>query len=387
MKRNALAISLLWFAASLIGCSKRSDQSMTAGAQQAASGTSVAVAQELSPPSRPSQLTFRGLHAGQSQAEVEAALKRLDGNASLSCDKPTGDGSVFCEMDGTVKFSVKAVGFSPDGRLFHFMFETWGDSRTGTDSVFAALRKELADSNHEGGTLEPTEGGVIGDYLAKNGVQDFTWGTDRTVLCFLDQERDDCPAEQITLSNAGNATVEFKDNAYYSEGMVKKDKTRPQPKVVADMTFMGLKSGALRSQVNSAIQRLHYPPLTCKSVEKYGGQDCATKSQDHAFDLRFYYGRLYWITFHYPASEHDKLYQTFVSSFGQPTDFAGKKGSEIFTWKSERTIPCQADEEKQCPAIALIFAPPDAAPPGKTSGTVNLMMIEVQSKGFRPSVE
>lgn len=44
MKRNVLAISLLWVAASLIGCTKQSNRSTTAGAQQAASGTSVAVA-------------------------------------------------------------------------------------------------------------------------------------------------------------------------------------------------------------------------------------------------------------------------------------------------------------------------------------------------------
>jgi len=48
MKRHVLVISLLWIAASLIiGCTKKTDQSMAPGAQQSVTGTSVAVAQSI----------------------------------------------------------------------------------------------------------------------------------------------------------------------------------------------------------------------------------------------------------------------------------------------------------------------------------------------------
>jgi hypothetical protein len=78
------------------------------------------------------------------------------------------------------------------------------------------------------------------------------------------------------------------------------------------------------------------------------------------------------LRFHYPASEHDELYQQFVKELGGPADFAGKKGSEFFTWNTESTVPCLAKPEEQCPDTELMFAPPEK---GENEGTVLYLYV------------
>jgi hypothetical protein len=225
--------------------------------------------------------------------------------------------------------------------------------------------------------------------VANQGVRSFTWGTDRTVVCLWDQEKDDCPAEKIELAeyhqNCCSAEVDFIDNAFVTNGWVKKDKNRPQPKVTVAMSFMGLEGGESRSQVEAALQKLHYRPLACKHDPESSELECSTGTQDHQFELLdFVHDRLSSLRFRYPAKEHDGLYQEFVKSFGEPTDYAGKKGSELFTWNSENTVPCSADEEKQCTATSLMFSPPDD---GETNGTVLFLYTPLINVAIKESAQ
>ncbi|MGA8733697.1 MAG: zinc ribbon domain-containing protein [Terriglobales bacterium] len=315
--------------------------------------------------SKPSHLSFRGLQAGQSRAEVEAVLKKQNPNSSMVCDDPSSSHDYDCHRALTRPEKtdewIAATNFHfYNGKLTGFYLSLRG---AGSEDLFSTLREELTRSNHKDGTLEANGGGVFGELAASNGIKTFTWGTDRTVVCFSDQERDDCPAEKIELTRISedSADVKFEDNFSETEGWAKKDKNRPKPKIAGKMTFMGIEGGEPRSQVDAALQGLHYSPLACKQEPDEVKLTCTTVSQGHQFEaLWFVHGRLSSLRFRYPENERDALYQTFVKGFGEPTDHIGKKGAEVlFEWDSERTVPTLLDKEKQCPATSLMLTPHD----------------------------
>lgn len=326
-------------------------------------------------------LMFRGLHAGQTRDEVEAVLKQQDATLSLHCEKPHPNGSVSCDPD--------SISFSRDGKLVHFQIYASSHGGEDSESFFSSLRQELAAANHKEGEAEPRGGDALSGLTANMGIRSFTWDTPQRAVCLWNQE-EECPAQQITLTEHHQcssydgrcmAFVELTDNASLTEGWVKKDKNRTQPKVTVAMTFMGLEGGEPRSQVDAALQRLHYRPLTCKSESGDVELKCTTRSREHQFELLgFVHGRLSSLRFRYPANEHDELYQTFIKSFGEPTDYAGKKGAELLTWNSESTVPCSADEEKQCTATALMFSPPDDGEPRGTVLFIYTPLVNLEIK-------
>ncbi len=305
-------------------------------------------------------LGFRGLHAGQSREVVEAVLKQQDATLSLHCEKPNPNGSVSCDPD--------SISFSRDGKLVHFQIYASSHSGEDSESFFSSLRRELAAANHKEGEAEPPGEDALSRLTANMGIRSFTWDTPQKAVCLWDQEKE-CPAQQIRLTEHHQcssydgrcmAFVDFTDNAYLTEGWVKKDKNRPQPKVAGDIVFIGLDGGEPRSQVDVALHKQGYEPLSCKYDPKELEHNCKTSSGSHRFDLTFVHDQLSSFRFYYPEKEHDALYQNLVTSLGQPTDFSGKPGEGVYSWMTERTVPCgDADADKQCTADLLMLSSED----------------------------
>ena len=170
----------------------------------------------------PLHLEFRGLHAGQTKAEVEAVLGRLDKNSVLECDKPK-NGYFSCHSANiSADPDMASVGFSSEDRLVDFHWTL--NSHSGANSD--ALRQELTTANHKQGKASSS---VSGEF-----ARGLTWSTARTVVCPIDQKKGDCPAEVITLDDTyleiGLANIWFSDNAFFSRGMTPKDRNSPKGK-------------------------------------------------------------------------------------------------------------------------------------------------------------
>jgi hypothetical protein len=235
MKRMSIAVLLLVAFAFSTGCTEKqagaSDKARSqqpssppesAPASQAAAQTNAprgdANQQPLSQQTsyKPSHLTFRGLHAGQSQEEVWAVV-RANGDADFlniandpktNCKRNKTDHRILCEGGHS------SLVFSREGKLIKFQVSIFshGDN---PDEFFAALNRELAAANHE----EGTEGTPIlgGRWQHRT----FTWGTDQTVACPDDRENA-CPTEQIRVveNRSSMADLSFADNAYLGEDEV-----------------------------------------------------------------------------------------------------------------------------------------------------------------------
>jgi hypothetical protein len=303
-------------------------------------------------------LEFRGLRAGQSREEVEAVLKQQDSTTSLDCGIRNPNGSVSCDPD--------SISFSRDGKLVHFQIPVFSHGGENSESFLSSLRQELATVNHKEGEAESPGNDPLSKLAANMGIRSFTWDTPQKAVCLWDQEKE-CPAQQITLTEHHQcssydgrcmAFVELTDNAFLTEGWVKKDKNRPQPRVANDIVFMGLDGGEQRSQVDTALQKQGYKPLSCKYDREELEHDCKTSSGSHRFELSFVHDHLSFFHFYYSAQEHDAVYQNLVNSLGQPTDFSGKPGEGVYSWMTERTIPCANENgnAKQCTADLLMLS-------------------------------
>jgi hypothetical protein len=166
-----------------------------------------------------SHMEFRGLHAGLTRAEVETLLRKLDENSALECDKPE-NGLYSCHSSGiSADPDMASVGFSSEDGLVDFHWMLNSHSGENSDEFFTSLRQELAAANHKQGKASTSLSGEFASGL--------TWRTDRTVVCPMDQKKNDCPAEAITLDdtylNLGSADIWFSDNAYFSRGMSTRD--------------------------------------------------------------------------------------------------------------------------------------------------------------------
>jgi hypothetical protein len=358
-------IAVILAVVTFVGCNKTSNQSAAANSQPVPQSTGAATPAQLD------HVTFRGLRLGQSRAEVETAIKQMNPDATLSCEEPQKDGSVMCSSWSLGPgVALKNVRFTRNDKLQYFAFQMNDHSDQG-ESFFDTLRTEVATANHRQPTAEAQDSSAIGTFLANQDVQNYTLGTNKTVVCVWDQEKDDCPAEEIRLTEYHHQAmedIEFRDNEILTEGWVKKDKNRPQPKVQTLMSFLDLRGGESRTQVAAHLQRLHYRPLSCKTDPMNVELQCTSRSGGHEFEqLGFTHGHLSSFQFTYPASEHDALYNSFVEKMGPPTDFAGKQGSELFTWRSEESVPCAADSQKDCPATSLMLG---RAGEGETKGSV-----------------
>jgi hypothetical protein len=314
-------------------------------------------------------LGFRGLHAGQSREGVETVLKQQGAKLPLDCERPSNNGSVSCRSGVGVGGEGAAINlsFSRAGKLVYFQFQIF--SHAEEDAFFSSLRQELATTNHKEGEAESSGNDPLGKLAANMGVRSFTWDTPQKAVCLWGQEKE-CPAQRIELDerhpcfkNLGcTADVTFADNAFLTEGWVKKDGNRPQPKVASDIVFMGLDGGEQRAQVDAVLQARGYKPLACKHDAKELENNCKTRSGSRRFELTFFHDRLSFFQFYYPGTEHDALYQNLVNSLGQPTDFSGKPREGVYSWMTERTVPCgDADnaDAKQCTADLLMLSSED----------------------------
>ncbi|HUA14764.1 MAG TPA: T-complex 10 C-terminal domain-containing protein [Verrucomicrobiae bacterium] len=310
-------------------------------------------------------LSFRGLHSGQCRDEVESVLKQQGAIVPLDCEKPSTNGTVSCKSSigaGTDGTAID-LSFSPDNTLIRFEFRIF--SHAEEDVFYSSLRRELATANHKDGEAEALGNDPLSRLAANMGARTFTWDTPQKAVCLFDQEKE-CPAQQIRLDethpcfkNLGcTATVTLTDNAFLTAGWVKKDKNRPQPKVAGEIVFMGLQGGDQRSQVGTILQKNGYKSLGCKYDAHELERNCQTSSGSHRLDLTFVHDRLAFFRFHYPASEHDAVYQNLLNTLGQPTDFSGKPGDGVYSWSTERTISCDDwnGNPKQCTADLLMLS-------------------------------
>jgi hypothetical protein len=303
-------------------------------------------------------LEFRGLRTGLTQKEVESVLRKLDENASLECDKLGRDGEVRCRSQNhpANPFKNLRLDFSGDGKLYSYSYDL------GVNNL-SELQQEVTIANHRQGTAR-----TVMDFSGQQRIGTIIkWVTERTAVCFLNEE-DDCPAEQIELEldgisqDIGPIHVMFNDMSVMTQGWVKKDKNRPHPKVAQEITFMNLRGGQTRDEVDTALRNFQYPPLTCEHDSKsiFIEETCSTRFQGHQFDLEFVHSQLSTFNFWFPPMEHDQLYQNLMKGLGQPTDSHGKTGEEeLFSWESEQTVRCVADENRQCAMASLMLSPYD----------------------------
>jgi hypothetical protein len=108
----------------------------------------IAEAANASTTEGPLHLEFRGLHAGQTRAEVEAVLRKLGENPVLECNKPKNRYSSCHSANISADPDMVSVGFSSEDRLVDFHWTL--NSHSGANSD--ALRQELATANHKQGT-------------------------------------------------------------------------------------------------------------------------------------------------------------------------------------------------------------------------------------------
>jgi hypothetical protein len=210
MTKPSIGVLLLFAVAVFAGCGKgRGEVKESAAAQPVQT-----VSATPQPSSKPSHLSFRGLHADQSQNEVWATVKANAADADFlnivndpktNCDLDKGSGYVFC--DG----GHSSLVFSREHKLIKFQVSIFnhGDN---SEEFFTALRKELAADN--GG--ESTEGSATFP-IGENPLPKFTWRTDQTVGGCFDDPKGDCPSETIVYleQRPTRADIEFTDNAYF----------------------------------------------------------------------------------------------------------------------------------------------------------------------------
>lgn len=171
---------------------------------------------------KPSHLTFRGLHAGLSKKEVWAILKANVADADFlinpetDCDpRPIGsNGLVVCEG------GPLTLVFSREDKLIRFHVSIYYDGDN-PEGFFTALSKEMAADNGGEGTEESYR-----QLDPKYPERSFTWRTDQTVGegC-MDDPKGDCPSETIDYGihydihydnqRPYAADIWFTDNRYY----------------------------------------------------------------------------------------------------------------------------------------------------------------------------
>ena len=216
MTKHSIGVLLLFAVAVSAGCSKgrgEVKESAAAPPVQAVSATPQTL-------SKPSHLTFRGLHAGLSKKEVWDIVKAnvADGDflniandpkTHCKLDKSNNRGWVWCEGGHS------SLVFSREDKLIKFQVSIFHYNEN-PDGFFAALHKELAATNGES-----TES-AVSDLRGDGGTLPvFTWQTDQTVGegC-MDDPKGDCPSEKIVyqeqgFSGNGRADIEFVDNRYF----------------------------------------------------------------------------------------------------------------------------------------------------------------------------
>ena len=296
-------------------------------------------------------LGFRGLQAEQSRGEVESVLRAQGRN--MTCEAPEKDGSVTCKSPYVSGIEISNLGFSSEGKLFFFRFTVDDLSPPSTSQ---GVYRELANTLGQGQPVDMADGGILQAARAM-GVKEFEWKSAGTVPCMLDREKD-CPPQQLTLATGGkSATIELWDWEYIAkrQGLTKLDPNRPKPKLEKTIVLYGLKGGDSQQIVESVLNESGFSPLSCKHHSEDSTDECDAVSGNHRFSLKFLHGQLESYDFYFPKSEWDRQLHPIQAHLGEPTDTDRRTTGEVIAWSSERTSPCAADPEKQCPVETLML--------------------------------
>ena len=136
----------------------------------------------------------------------------------------------------------------------------------------------------------------------------------------------------------------------------RKDSNAPHPLVQVDMTIQGLEPGENLDDVQAALTAKGFTVRPPNADEAKLDIVYVATSGPYKFELWSVDDKLSSANYFFPKMEHDIMYNALVKDFGEPSDWAGEAGKEIFSWSSERTVPCYVEISKACHLTALILS-------------------------------
>jgi len=294
----------------------------------------------------PLLLEFRGLHAGQSRAEVESALRAQ--NWTMNCKAPERDGSVDCKCN----LAFCNLDFSPEDKLWHFSMMLGLGKPISPQSIYQEVASVL------GPGTSPHDSGLVEKLNKQVGGQEFDWDRGAPVPCSLDPEKD-CPSQRLALYLApGSANIELWDYQHIakSQGIVKLDPNRPRPTVNKAFVLFGLEGGEARADTETTLTERGYSTPACKYDSEDLTNKCDTINGTYSLSLEFFQNRLVSFTLNFPKSEWERQVQLFKATLGEPTDAEKRTNQGVVDWGSTQTIPCVGEVDKQCTAEVLMLS-------------------------------